>query len=98
MHVQHIIMAVFAVVVGICSVAELLIHGTFIAPYIEKCGERSVGFFALGLGGWALLKDYRTARRLCHQRGLRPGWILGFQVVLIIQVVSMVMIPMLALL
>jgi ABC-type uncharacterized transport system permease subunit len=57
------------------AITALLIHGIWVAPFIERHGERSTGFLLLWtLAPMALILDYLKARRLCEEIGIRPGW------------------------
>jgi hypothetical protein len=66
-----VLAAYFAVVI-----TALMIHGIWVAPFIERHGARTAGFVAHWmLGGSGLVRDYLTARRLCRERGISPWWI-----------------------
>ena len=66
--------AYFAVVT-----TALMIHGIWVAPFIERHGERTAGFLAHWMsGGTGLIRDYVTARRLCKQRNIQPWWMRWF--------------------
>lgn len=62
--------AYFAVVI-----TALIVHGIWVAPFIERHGARTAGFAAHWmLGPTGVVRDYLTARRLCRERGIRPRW------------------------
>ncbi|MGO8930726.1 MAG: hypothetical protein ACLQU3_28035 [Limisphaerales bacterium] len=66
-------------------IAALVVHGVWVAPFIERQGERTAGFFAHWmLGGAGLVRGYMTARRLCKQRGVRPLWMRWFGLLLVV--------------
>lgn len=65
--------AYFAVVI-----TALMIHGIWVAPFIERHGERSAGFAAHWLLKTGLVRDYMTARRLCMERNIQPWWMKWF--------------------
>ena len=57
----------------------LLFHGAWVAPFIERHGQRTAGFFSHWiLAPTGLIRDYMTARRLCERVGLRPFWMRWF--------------------
>jgi len=63
----------------------LMIHGIWIAPFIERHGERTAGFTAFWfLGGFALIQDYLKAKRICKRMGFTPRWMKWIRVLLII--------------
>ena len=65
------------------AITALLVHGVWVAPFIERHGGRTAGFVAHWmLGGTGLIRDYITARRLCRQTGLRPRWMRWFTLLL----------------
>ncbi len=65
------------------AITALLVHGIWVAPFIERQGERTAGFFAHWmLGGFGLIRDYLTARRLCARAGVRPFWMRWFTALL----------------
>src|SRR5438034_10730864 len=56
-------------------IAALMIHGIWLAPFIERHGRRSAGFFVFGaLPGLGLIQDYLAARQICRERGTKPRW------------------------
>ena len=66
-------------------ITALLLHGIWVAPFIERHGARTAGFFAhWTLGPTGLIRDYLTARRLCAERGIRPRWMKWFTSLLVI--------------
>jgi len=66
--------AYFAVVI-----TALMIHGIWVAPFIERHGARTAGFVAHWMsGGTGLVRDYMTARRLCRELGIMPRWMKWF--------------------
>lgn len=66
--------AYFAVVI-----TAWMIHGIWVAPFIDRHGERRAGFLAHWMsGGTGLIRDYVTARRLCKQRNIQPWWMRWF--------------------
>ena len=69
-----LVMAAVAAYLATCITA-LLVHGIWVAPFIERHGKRTTGFLVLwALGPLALIRDYLKARRLCQARGIRPRW------------------------
>jgi CHASE2 domain-containing sensor protein len=71
--------AYFAVVI-----TALIVHGIWVAPFIERHGVRTAGFAAHWIFGIGLVRDYLTARRLCRQRGIRPPWMRWFTSLLLL--------------
>jgi len=71
--------AYFAVVI-----TALMIHGIWVAPFIERHGARTAGFLAHWMLGTGLIRDYLTARRLCRERGIRPPWMRWFTWLLVV--------------
>ena len=66
-------------------VAVLMIHGIWLAPFIERHGIRSAGFFVFGtLPGLGLIRDYSAARKICRERGIRPRWLRWFGSLLVV--------------
>ena len=66
-------------------IAVLMIHGIWLAPFIEQHGIRSTGFFVLGtLPGLGLIRDYLAARKICREQGIRPRWLSWFASLLVV--------------
>ena len=76
------------VVVGIyfaVIISALMIHGIWVAPFVERHGVRTAGFLIFGLcGGVGLIQDYLAARRICRERGIRPRWMRWFTSLLVV--------------
>jgi hypothetical protein len=77
----------FMVSGGICFVviiAALMIHGIWVAPFIERHGVRTAGFLIFGMcGGVGLIQDYLAARRICRERRIKPRWMSWFTSLLV---------------
>jgi hypothetical protein len=65
-------------------ITALIVHGIWVAPFIERHGARTAGFLAHLLLGIGLVRDYLTARRLCRELGIRPGWMKWFSSLLVV--------------
>jgi hypothetical protein len=66
-------------------IATLMIHGIWVAPFIERHGVRTAGFLVFGMcGGIGLIQDYLAARRICQERGIRPRWMGWFSSLLVV--------------
>ncbi|HEX3889430.1 MAG TPA: hypothetical protein VHX90_01150 [Verrucomicrobiae bacterium] len=89
MHTESMPLVVIWMMVGIgiyfiVIIAALLIHGIWLAPFIERHGKRSAGFFVFGmLPGVGLVKDYLAARQICRERNINPRWMWWFALLLI---------------
>ncbi len=59
-------------------ITALIVHGIWVAPFIERHGAKSAGFVAHWMLGTGLVRDYLTARRLCRERGISPRWMRWF--------------------
>jgi hypothetical protein len=60
-------------------ITALMIHGIWVAPFIERYGARTAGFVAHWMsGGTGLIRDYLTARRLCKELDIKPRWMRWF--------------------
>jgi len=66
------------------AITALMLHGIWIAPFIERHGLRSAGFASHWIFGTGLIRDYVTARRLCKQRGIKPRWMPWFTWLLLV--------------
>lgn len=64
-------------------ITALLIHGIWVATFIERHGFPTAGFVAHWMLGTGVIRDYLTARRLCKQMGIRPRWMKWFSLVLL---------------
>ena len=64
-------------------ITALLLHGIWVAPFIERHGARAAGFTSHWIIGTGLIRDYITARRICKQKGLTPHWVRWFSVTLL---------------
>ena len=72
--------------------SALMIHGIWLAPFIERHGRRSAGFFALGMLPVGIVRDYLVARQICRERGVRPRWLKWLASLLVATGVSAVLI------
>jgi hypothetical protein len=74
-------------------IAVLMIHGIWLAPFIERHGRRSAGFFVFGiLPGLGLIQDYLAARQICRERGIKLRWMTWFGSLLVVAGVLMVLV------
>jgi len=60
---------------GVFWVASLLVWAIYIQRYIELHGEPSASVLFNG----AILRDYRTARRIADRVGHKPGFLIWFE-------------------
>ena len=65
-------------------ITALIVHGIWVAPFIERHGARTAGFAAHWMLGTGLVRDYLTARRLCKESGVRPRWMNWFTALLVV--------------
>jgi hypothetical protein len=65
-------------------ITALVVHGIWVAPFIERHGARTAGFVAHWMLGTGFVRDYLTARRLCRERGIRPRWMRWFTGLLLV--------------
>ena len=64
-------------------IIALMIHGIWLAPFVERHGKRTAGFLTW-TAGVGLVLDYLTARQLCHERGISPWWMRWFASLLVV--------------
>jgi hypothetical protein len=77
-------MAAVAAYLGAVMTA-LFFHGVWVAPFIERHGQRSAGFLSIWIfPPTGLIRDYIRARRLCERIGLSPFWMRWFTSALIL--------------
>ncbi len=60
---------------GVFIVASVLVWGFRFQSYIELHGERSASVIFTG----AILRDYKTARRISGKIGRKPGFLILFE-------------------
>jgi len=65
-------------------ITALIVHGVWVAPFIERHGARTAGFVAHWMLGTGSVRDYLTARRLGRERGISPRWLRWFTWLLVI--------------
>ncbi len=65
-------------------ITALIVHGIWVAPFIERHGARTAGFVAHWMLGTGLVRDYLTARRICRETGVRPRWMSWFTWLLVV--------------
>jgi hypothetical protein len=80
----------------VVACTALIIHGIWVAPFIERHGKRTTGLLTW-VGGVGLILDYLTARRLCQGLGIRPRWMKWFASLLVVSGVLAVLITALVL-
>lgn len=61
-------------------ITALLVNGIWVAPFIERHGRKTAGFFSYWMMGTGLISDYLIARRLCKFLGVWPPWMKWFGV------------------
>jgi len=84
MEISFILAMVGVGISFVVIIAALMIHGIWVAPFIERHGVRTAGFLIFGLcGGVGLIQDYLAARRICQERRIRPRWMSWFTSLLV---------------
>jgi hypothetical protein len=72
-------------------ISAMMVHGIWVATFIERHGRRSGGFFVFGmLTGVGLFQDFLKARQICREQGIKPRWLTWFKSLLIVAGVSAV--------
>ncbi|MCL4179030.1 MAG: hypothetical protein KJ072_16650 [Verrucomicrobia bacterium] len=65
-------------------ISALVIHGIWVAPFIERRGGRTAGFFSHWVLGTGMLRDLRLLRELTATPMVSRRWITWFRLVLIL--------------
>jgi hypothetical protein len=81
---------IFMLTMAALGITALLIHGIWIAPFLERHGRMSAGFFAHWFSGTGLMQDYGTAQTLCRELGIYPWWLRTLKWLLLSELVLLI--------
>ena len=65
-------------------ISAAVIHGIWVAPFIERHGRRTAGFFSHWVLGTGMLRDLRLLRELTSTPMISRCWMTWFRLLLIL--------------